>query len=241
MFPIIQPNWPAPAHVHAFTTTREGGVSQSSYVSFNLAMHVNDDPQAVAENRARLQTQLPSTPCWLKQEHTTLIVEAQAYPEPPLADASYSREANRVCVVMTADCLPILVCDRAGTIVSAIHAGWRGLAAGILPITLDKLGIPPEDTLVWLGPAIGPLAFELRDDVRQQFLTQGTADASHFTALDDRFLGDMYAIARSQCAKKGITAVYGGDACTYSDPKRFYSFRRDGETGRMATLIWMGA
>lgn len=239
MFPIIPADWPAPKHIHAFTTTRQGGVSKPPYESFNVGMHVNDDPADVKANRCALRAILPSEPCWLAQEHTTIALEVAPFENPPRADASYTREKNKVCVVMTADCLPILICDKQGSVVSAVHAGWRGLATGILPITLDALGIPAKDTLVWLGPAIGPTAFELRDDVRQAFLKNHMATDAHFEAINDRFLGDMYSMARWQCAQRGILNVYGGGLCTFSDPRRFYSFRRDGETGRLATLIWL--
>ena len=239
MFPIIKPDWPAPKNVHGFTTTRIGGVSKSPYDTFNLGDHVKDNPGDVKKNREILRAKIPSEPFWLAQNHTTIALEVAPFEVPPHADASYTREPKKVCLVMTADCLPILVCDKKGTVVSAIHAGWRGLAMGILPITLEALNIPVEETLVWFGPAIGPTAFELRDDVRHAFISNHMANESHFKAMDECYLGDMYAIARWQCAKRGIENVYGGGLCTVSDPERFFSFRRDGETGRLATLIWL--
>lgn len=241
MIPIIKPHWPAPAHVHAFTTTRVGGVSLAPYDTLNLGAYVKDNPDHIAQNRKIVceALSLPSEPAWLAQQHTTVVLKAAAFDTPPCADASFTREKGKVCVVTTADCLPVLVCDKTGTVVSAIHAGWRGLAGGIVPFTLEHLNIAAEETLVWLGPAIGPTAFEVRDDVRDLFLAEGAAESMHFKPYNDRFLCNMYDIARYQCAKLGVTHVYGGDLCTFSDPKQFYSFRREGETGRMGTMIFL--
>lgn len=242
-FPIIKPDWPAPAHIHALTTTRVGGISQPPYDSLNLAIHVGDDTQAVIQNRQTLQTslQLPQQPYWLNQTHSIIAVPAKAISDTPTADASFTQQTNIVCCVLTADCLPVLVCDKAGTTVAAIHAGWRGLADGVIEATINQLPVQPSELLVWLGPAIGPLAFEVKQDVIAAFTQHDSAALQAFTLLSaDTWLGNMYLLARQRLHALGITAIYGGTHCTYTETNLFYSFRRDGHTGRMASIIWIG-
>lgn len=242
MIDVINPNWPAPANIKAFCTTRTGGFSLAPFDTFNLAMHVGDSKLDVIENRELLQRKknLPHAPLWLEQTHSTTVINAdlpfEAY---PVADASYSYLAGRVCAVMTADCLPLLICDVQGTQVAAVHAGWRGLADGIITATVKQLKAKPKDLLVWLGPAIGPKAFEVKDDVRDYFLNAKTGKAEHFEeTAKGSYLADMYEMARFQLNKAGIDQVFGGDFCTYTDTERFFSYRRHAQTGRMASLIW---
>lgn len=240
------PAWPAPARVRAFMTTRAGGVSRPPWHSMNPAGHVGDDPAAVAENRRILRADLPAEPIWLNQVHGTCVAEG-ADGEPPCADASLAREPGRVCAVLTADCLPVLFCDRAGTVVAAAHAGWRGLAAGVLEATVAGMAVAPDTILAWLGAAIGPDAFEVGDEVREAFVSRHPLAAVAFRpalpgTLDGaprKWLADLYVLARIRLADAGVTAVYGGGLCTHADARRFYSYRRDGRTGRMASLIWL--
>jgi len=238
---LIAADWPAPARVRAYATTRIGGVSAAPYAGLNLAGHVGDDPAAVAANRRLLREalRLPAEPLWLEQVHGTAVVEAAQAACECQADASIATRPGTVCVVMTADCLPLLLCDRAGTRVAAVHAGWRGLNAGVIEATVERLGVVPDSLLVWLGPAIGPAAFEVGDEVRSAFVAHDPAAAAAFKpSPGGRWLADLYALARQRLAGCGVTAVYGGGLCTYSDATRFYSYRRDGVTGRMASLVW---
>lgn len=235
----LLPDWPAPDTVRACVTTRSGGVSQPPYDSFNLGGHVADDAAAVAENRSRLCSALQCQPAWLNQVHGIDVVEAE--PERVhKADASWSATPNVACTILTADCLPVLFCDRAGTRVAAAHAGWRGLAGGMLEATLEALNVPAEDVLVWLGPAIGPDAFEVGPEVREAFLIDHPLATEAFqpSANASKYLADLYQLARLRLAAQGVTAVYGGGLCTYNDP-RFYSYRRSAQTGRFASLIWL--
>ncbi|MCO6414248.1 MAG: peptidoglycan editing factor PgeF [Thiogranum sp.] len=239
---MIVPEWPAAMHVKAVSTTRAGGVSVPPYAGLNLAGHVGDAPEAVAENRARLQQslQLPQTPLWLNQVHGNRVVDAAAVAPGAEGDASYSSEAGVVCAVLTADCLPVLFCDRRGSRVAAAHAGWRGLAAGVLEATVAALDTAPGELMAWLGPAIGPRHFEVGDEVRHVFIDQQSAAHAAFTAgPDGRWMADLYRLARLRLQAAGVDAVYGGRFCTYAERDRFYSYRRDGVTGRMASLIWL--
>jgi YfiH family protein len=245
---FILPDWPAPANVKALQTTRNGGVSLAPYVSLNLGVHVGDDALAVARNRQLLSTYLPSEPVWVNQVHGTDVIDAAKSTCLQNADASFTTLANVVCVTMTADCLPVLLCDSAGTVVSAVHAGWRGLCDGAIEVAVNKMAVHPSDILAWLGPAIGPNAFEVGDDVRQQFIAQDSQAEQAFKAhaehqLNGKWLCDMYLIAKQRLTKLGITQVYGAgmneDFCTYTDEARFFSFRRDNVTGRMASMIWL--
>jgi YfiH family protein len=236
---FILPNWPAPKNVHALQTNRDGGVSYAPYDSFNLGRHVKDNPMYVAQNRQMLSQFLPSEPVWLNQVHGINVVDAAQTDCVPNADASYTNRKNVVCVTMTADCLPILVCDTAGTIVASIHAGWRSLCDGVIEATIAKLPAKPENLMAWLGPAIGPNAFEVGAEVRAQFMAKDAKSESAFKPKGDKYLADIYQIATQCLNNLGVTQIYGGGECTYTDEKRFFSFRRDGATGRMASLIWM--
>ncbi|WP_308724703.1 peptidoglycan editing factor PgeF [Metapseudomonas otitidis] len=235
----LTPDWPAPARVRACVTTRTDGVSLPPYDSFNLGDHVEDDPAAVASNRLKLTTTLGCQPAWLSQVHGIRVVEADPA-RVETADASWSQTPGIASLVMTADCLPALFCNRDGTRVAAAHAGWRGLANGVLEATLDALATPADQILVWLGPAIGPDAFEVGPEVRDAFIAQHAEADAAFRPSENvgRYLADIYALARIRLAARGITAVYGGGFCTVSDP-RFYSYRRASRTGRFASLVWL--
>jgi YfiH family protein len=238
----IIPEWPAHPRVRAVTTTRTGGVSVAPYASMNPATHVGDDDAAVQENRARLAAQLslPAAPVWLQQVHGTQVVAAATPQAVPEADAAWSEQLNVVCAVLTADCLPLLLSDREGRCVAAVHAGWRGLAAGIIERAVDTLPVAADALLAWLGPAIGPEAYVVGDEVRETFLARDTQAATAFSAQrDGGWYANLYQLARQRLAACGVNAVYGGDHCTFQEPGRFFSFRRDGVTGRMATLIWL--
>lgn len=237
----IRPDWPAPANVRALSTTRSGGCSPAPYDAFNLGGHVGDEPALVAANRAALRAELPDEPCWLNQVHGTAVVDVAEYAGVPDADAAVSRVPGKVCAVMTADCLPVLLCDRAGTVIAAAHAGWRGLVDGVIEATVQKMAVPPSEVLAWLGPAIGPQAFEVGDEVRAAFMAVDPAADAAFRpgARPGKWLADIYLLARQRLARLGVTAVYGGDACTVTEKDRFFSYRRDGRTGRMASLIWL--
>lgn len=239
---MFQPDWPAPPGVNSLTTTREGGVSAAPWDSFNLGDHVGDDPGHVAANRARLRLKLPAEPGWLKQVHSNRVVELGRDLNPE-ADAAFTRQSGRVCAVLTADCLPVLLCDRAGSVVAAAHAGWRGLADGVLEATVAAMQVPPGDILAWLGAAIGPQAFEVGDEVRQAFIAQHPETAAAFVphpaSAPGKWLADIYQLARIHLNRVGVHAIYGGGRCTFTEVDSFYSYRRDGVTGRMASLIWM--
>ncbi|OGA37782.1 MAG: hypothetical protein A3G24_06530 [Betaproteobacteria bacterium RIFCSPLOWO2_12_FULL_62_13] len=235
----IVPDWPAPTNVKAVITTRSGGVSRGPFASFNLDLRVGDDPEAVATNRGRLCGVLPQAPKWLKQVHGATVVPADGIESPPQADASIARQAGTVCAVMIADCLPVLFTDRAGMLVAAAHAGWRGLSRGIIENTVRGIGRAPADLLAYLGPAIGPQAFEVGADVRTAFVEQDArAEFAFAPCRPGQWLADIYVLARHALARAGVTQVYGGGLCTVSDSRRFFSYRRDGTTGRMGALIW---
>ena len=234
--------WPAPARVRTLVTTRDGGVSLAPYASLNLGQHVGDDPAAVAENRARLRACLPAEPFWLNQVHGIGVQEAcaDAPDVPPDADAGFTRQPGVVCAVMTADCLPVLLTDRSGSVVAAAHAGWRGLCNGIIEATIARMAVPANDILAWLGPAIGPDASEAGPEVRAAFMAHDPTAASAFAAIPDgKYLADIYLLARQRLNACGVTDVHGGDACTVTERERYFSYRRDGRTGRMASLIWL--
>lgn len=237
---FIVPDWPAPANVRALATTRLGGASAAPFDGFNLADHVGDDPASVAANRAALRHYLPAEPAWLKQVHGNKCCDAQLAGTDNEADAAFAQAPEVVCAVLTADCLPLLLCDEAGTVVAAAHAGWRGLAGGVIESTLDALGVPGEQVLAWLGPAIGPQAFEVGDEVRAAFLAHDPAAAVAFAPHGPgKWLCDLYLLARQRLAARGVRRAWGADFCTATDQDRFYSYRRDGRTGRMASLIWL--
>jgi YfiH family protein len=237
----LTPIWPAPSNVHAYTTTRQGGHSLAPYNSFNLADHVGDDITSVTKNRAILyhKLHLPSQPCWLEQTHSNVVVQAKQGLLKTEADACYTSTPATVCLVLTADCLPILICNRTGTEIAAIHAGWRGLAAGIIENTLAKLTSPTCELMAWLGPAIGPSAFEVGAEVYEAFNRQNPSNCQAFSPVrSERWYADLFGLAKLALARLGLTAVYGGQYCTYSDAELFFSYRRDGQTGRLASLIW---
>jgi YfiH family protein len=231
----------ASAGVCAGTTTRAGGVSRGSLASFNLAAHVADDPAAVAANRARLRADLalPAEPLWLRQVHGAEVVVHDGSRVEPEADAAVTFEPGRVLAVLTADCLPVVFASRDGARLGLAHAGWRGLAAGVLDRTIAALGLPGAELLAWLGPAIGAAAFEVGAEVREAFVSGHATDAAAFTPNErGRWQADLYALARARLGRLGVTAVAGGAECTFRDAGRFYSHRRDPRGGRMATLLW---
>ena len=237
---IIEPDWDAPANVHAFVTTRRGGVSGGPYASLNLGDHVGDAPAAVAENRRRLRELLPSEPVWLQQVHGTRCIDAADPPADKAADAACCRASNVVCAVLTADCLPVLLCDEAGTVVAAAHAGWRGLLAGVIESTVAAMNVTGPQLLAWLGPAIGPDNFEVGSEVRDAFLAHDAAAAAAFIPHgEEKWRCDLYLLARQRLASLGVRRITGADFCTVREQMRFFSYRRDGSSGRMASLIWL--
>jgi len=236
------PDWPAPSHVKSFITTRQGGVSKVPYDSLNLAGHVGDDPMAVAHNRRLLKEalQLPADPFWLNQVHGCQVVDSATALPDCTADAVVSERPGDVCAVLTADCLPLLLTDRDGSQVCAVHAGWRGLAAGVIESAVSRMRAQRRDLLVWLGPAIGPDVFEVGGEVRQAFVAQTSEDAEAFRQRDSQhWLADIYTLARLRLQRLGVGYIGGGDYCTLSQTALFYSYRREGVTGRMASLIWL--
>ena len=238
----IVPDWPVPAQVRAVSTTRHGGVSRGVYASMNPADHVGDDPAAVQANRQQLQQALglPGHPLWLQQVHGTAVINAAGAGQSPRADGIYCKQPGYVCAVMTADCLPLLLTDTDGQCIAAVHAGWRGLAAGVIEQAVTAMGQPGESLLAWLGPAIGPKAYRVGDEVRAAFMAHDPVAAAAFQpGPDDSWFADLYQLARQRLAGCGVVAVYGGGFCSFSDSERFYSFRREGVTGRMATMIWL--
>ncbi len=237
---FITPNWPAPANIKCLNTMRTGGVSQGPFESFNLGVHVGDEIAHVTANRARLTEYLPSEPMWLNQIHGTQVAQSSQYTSVCDADASMAQQPNEVCVVMTADCLPVLFCNSKGTQVAAAHAGWRGLLDGVLENTVSAFN-HSSDVMAWLGPAIGPNAFEVGQEVKDGFCAQNGACESCFkpSINSGKWLADLYSLARLRLAAIGVSDVYGGDFCTYTDQARFFSYRRDGVTGRMASCIWL--
>jgi len=241
---LIRASWSAPAQIHALTTTRLGGVSRAPYNGLNLGDHVGDVAADVASNRNLLvqATGLNTPPQWLQQVHGIEVVEAKSDAQVRRADACFTATPGQACIVMTADCLPVLFTNRQGTRVAAAHAGWRGLAAGVLENTLKSFS-PEDEVLAWLGPAIGPLAFEVGGEVKQAFVEQHQEAESAFktspTHPADRYLADIYQLARIRLKSAGVVEVSGGEHCTFSDTENFFSYRRDGDTGRMASLIWI--
>lgn len=239
----IVPDWPAPAPVRSLVTTRKRGVSQGIYSSLNLGAHVGDDPGAVASNRARVMAAINARPVWLNQVHGTQVIDAADFvgvDQPAQADAAFTRKAGVACTVMSADCLPVLFCDDAGSVVAAAHAGWRGLLAGVLEETVEAMGVPGKNLIAWLGPAIGPEAFEVGEEVRTAFVAADENAVSAFKPSESgKFLADIYRLARQRLARKGVERVFGGSLCTHRERQRFFSYRRDGQTGRMASMIWL--
>lgn len=243
---IIEPDWLAPARVRAGFTLRVGGASVAPYDSLNLGAHVGDAPAAVAESRRRVRALLglPTEPVWLQQVHGTEVADLDELASMDAgalrADAAVTRTPGRVCVIQVADCMPVLFAARDGSAVGAAHAGWRGLAGGVLEATVRQLRVAPDQLLAWLGPAISQAHFEVGDDVRTAFVSHDPAAAAAFEAnARGRWQCDLYALARRRLAALGVRDVSGGGWCTFADPARFFSYRRDGQCGRMAALIWM--
>lgn len=247
----IKADWPAPDNVVAFSSTRAGGFSVGAYQGLNLGHHVGDDPALVAANRELLASDLPdgARVQWLSQTHGTQVVRAGDINGYPDADACLSAEAGEACAILSADCLPVLLCNRRGTVVAAAHAGWRGLLNGVLEATIGAMNCDTEELLAWMGPAIGPAAFEVGPEVRSRFMETTEASSLNEVGLcftrsptdSQRYMADLYALARLRLNKTGVRQIYGGTLCTYSDSENFYSYRRDGQTGRMATLICIKA
>ena len=236
------PDWPAPKRVKAASSTRLGGYSFSPFASFNLGQRVADDPDTVRRNRAQLvgDLLLPSEPLWLHQRHGTEVIDAATADINAEADGSFTDQAGPVCVVMTADCLPVLLCDRQGTQVAAIHAGWRGLVAGVIEAGLGRFAESGQELLAWLGPAIGSAAFEVGDEVYAAFTDRDQRATACFKSITGgKWLADLYGLARLRLAESGVSGIYGGEYCTYTDSDRFFSYRRDDICGRMASLIWL--
>jgi YfiH family protein len=266
---LIIPDWPAPANIKALQTTRAGGASKAPYDSLNLGDHVGDDPLVVERNRILLNTLLPSEPVWLEQSHGIVVANADRADCLPQADACIARHRAAVCVVMTADCLPILLCDQQGSVVGAVHAGWKGLAAGVIEATVQAMNVAPQNLMAWLGPAISQHAFEVGEEVRAAFIASQPQASSAFNPSSPqlspgasvppspacgeseargaepvggegkKYLADLYALARLRLNALGITQIYGGDRCTYREHEQFFSYRRDGRTGRMGAFIWL--
>jgi YfiH family protein len=250
----VEPEWPAPAGVRALSTFRSGGVSAAPYASLNLGDHVGDVPEAVAENRRRLKAAagLPAEPAWLRQVHGTTVADLDAAGTGPVdpadldagfagpADAAFTRRRGRVCAILTADCLALVLAADSGDLVAAAHAGWRGLAGGVIEATVKALQVAPATLMAWLGPAIGPQHFEVGAEVREAFVKADLgAEAAFAPNARGRFMADLSALARRRLAALGVNRIYGGGHCTYAERDRYFSHRRDGVTGRQATLIWL--
>ncbi|MFV0477111.1 MAG: peptidoglycan editing factor PgeF [Parahaliea sp.] len=253
MSEYIIPDWPAPEGILALGSLRTGGVSLPPFDSLNLGLHVGDDSAAVLANRARLGRYLPGANVvqWLNQVHGTRCVPASVQGQALEADACWTQDRGLACAVMSADCLPVLLCDRRGSVVAAAHAGWRGLVNGVLESVIGAMSVAPAELMAWFGPAIGPQAFEVGAEVRTAFLATDPGTKEH-TGKDqalvacfreagrpDHYLADLRGLARWRLQRLGVKAIYGADDCTFSQPERFFSYRRDGRTGRMASLIWL--
>jgi YfiH family protein len=244
---IIEPDWPAPAAVRAAFTLRTGGVSAAPFDSLNLGAGIGDSPEAVAENRRRVREslRLPAEPLWLEQVHGIAVVQAESVgasvglSATPRADASVAHTAGHVCAIRVADCMPVLFAALDGSAIGAAHAGWRGLAGGVLEATVEQLGVPASRLVAWMGPTIGPGNFEVGEDVRATFTKSDANAASAFVGNNrGRWQCDLYALARQRLRRLGVTSIYGGGWSTFAESDRFFSYRRDGQCGRMAALIW---
>ncbi|HEX5339766.1 MAG TPA: peptidoglycan editing factor PgeF [Gammaproteobacteria bacterium] len=244
----ITPDWSAPAQVRAASTTRNGGVSSGPYTSLNLGEHVGDVADAVNENwrRVREALKLSQAPHWLHQVHGAQVVQldsdthTKSANQAPTGDAAVTGRAGTVCAIMTADCLPVLLCDKAGTVVAAAHGGWRSLAAGVLENTVRAMQVPAGQLMAWLGPAIGPEVYEVGDEVMEAFVDKDVhATAAFRHKPNGKWLCDLYALARIRLVALGVTQIHGGGFCTFTERDRFFSYRRDGACGRMGTLIWL--
>ena len=248
---VITPDWPVPPNIHSLVTTRDGGTSLPPFSSLNLGDHVGDDAQAVKANRAILRGQIPSEPIWLKQVHGTFVstpINRKLSSDGVIeADAAVTNQANEVLAVMTADCLPIFFCNQTGDVIGVAHAGWRGLCAGVLENTVTEMlkldtDMTPNQIMAWMGPAIGPAAFEVGEDVYAAFLNAGIAfPNTAFVAIPSRpgkYFANLYLLAQSRISTLGVEQIYGGNFCTVTNQKRFFSHRRDAISGRFASLIW---
>jgi YfiH family protein len=236
----IVPDWPAPPHVRAVVTTRAGGASHGPYASFNLGTHVGDDPSAVARNREFLRSHLPADPHWLRQQHGVKVAELESACAFAQADGAVAGTRHLVCAVLTADCLPVLLAARNGAVVGIAHAGWRGLAAGVIEAVIARMNARASEIIAWLGPGIGPRAFEVGPDVYREFVSRAPEAAAAFApSTEGKFLADLETLARQRLAAAGVGQVFGGGFCTFSDAGRFYSYRRERTTGRIASLIWI--
>jgi YfiH family protein len=254
----ITPDWPAPRGVRAFVTTRAGGVSEGEYASLNLGMNSGDAPEAVARNRAIVRAHLPADPFFLAQVHGAEVAEPGTNGEVglgdaprgaapgcvpgvrPQADAAVTAAAGAVCVVLTADCMPVFFSDAKGTKVGVAHAGWRGMAGGVLENTVAALGAEPGDVVAWMGPAIGPDAFEVGPEVREAFMAHDAGAETAFRShKPGKYMADLYALARRRLARAGVRQIHGGGFCTYHEPDRFFSYRRVQKSGRMGAFIWI--
>ena len=236
----IVPDWPAPASVKALITTRSGGVSKGPYASLNLGLRTGDDPQAVAANRDQLNSLLPQPPRWLRQVHGASVVEADSLAGLPEADAGIARRSGTVCAVLVADCIPVLLADRAGTTIAIAHAGWRGLAGGVIENTARRMAVDPRGLIAYLGPGIGPGAFEVGADVRDAFVARDAEAAAAFTPhTAGKWLAHPFLLARQGPRRAGVPEIHGGALCTYSDARRFFSYRREPTTGPMAAPTWL--
>lgn len=248
MLPVLRPDWPAPSHVQALCTTRAGGVSQPPFDSLNLGLHVQDDKHAVMQNRALLAQTCGKRPVFLSQVHGTDVLHVDAHtPDGAQADACWTHAHDVACTIMVADCLPVLFTDRQGRSVAAAHAGWRGLAAGVLEATLAQVcrgtDCAPDDVLAWLGPCIGPHAFEVGKEVRQAFGPASCpADLFLPTGKSAKWWANLAGLARWRLTQAGVHALYGNDStpqwCTVTESSKFFSYRRDGRSGRFAACIW---
>ena len=246
---VITPNWPAPMRVRAASTERKGGASEGPYTSQNLGLHVGDDAEVVISNRRALMEALGlvTEPLWLEQLHGNVVLDLDTQKansafsrNPPAADGVVTSQPGKPCVIMTADCLPVLFCDTAGTRVGIAHAGWRGLAAGVLSVAVKRMGIDPQALLVWLGPAISQNAYEVGDEVRQALIDFDRGAGTCFKPNNvGRWQADLYQLARRSLKADGVHAIYGGGFCTHAESERFFSHRREAPCGRMATLIWL--
>jgi len=238
----LVPDWDAPARVRAFVTTRSGGVSGGEFASMNLGGSSGDDPAYVARNRLIVREQLPAVPRWMKQVHGTDVADLDILDESqvPLADAAVASKPGRVGVVLTADCMPLFLADESGERVAVTHAGWRGMAAGVIERTVEAMGSHPSRVVAWMGPTIGPAAFEVGPEVREAFMADdpdaGGAFRSH---KPGKFMADLYSLARRRLASAGVTRVHGGGFCTYTETQRFFSYRRAQKSGRMGAFIWI--
>ncbi len=242
-FDWITPHWPAPENVACISTSRYGGFSRGKYSSLNLAAHVGDEARCVKKNRTLLvnELQLSGEPTWLNQQHGNTAIRLTASTEDNVqADAAYTMETGIVCAILTADCLPVLLCNRHGSCVAAVHAGWRGLLKGVLENALNVLPVDVSQLICWLGPAIGPCKFEVGEAVRQKFIDRDKRHQKAFRpGRPGKYAVDIYQISRNILVTHGVRAIFGGEHCTYTENERFFSYRRDGVTGRMATMIWL--